>query len=264
LGYADVLVSPRVASPRASSAGGRREPRRVPRAALGAARALGRAAGVIGGRDLLAGGAWFAVDTRRRFGIVTNFREFGRRGAARRRAAGSSRRTVRRPGARRVPAPARNRRAGLRGLQPAARRSRLAVVRVESRRPVRARARRPESTACRTNSWIRRGRSWSGCGARSRALLRGSARPSTATWLEGISCSNMLADRDPATHRTTVPPGGFVAPMGPAKLSAPFRVSTRTYGTRMLHRVTIDDSLRIAGARFDRARHRRAGNQIRC
>jgi len=34
---------------------------------------------VIGGRDLLAGGAWFAVDTRRRFGIVTNFREFGRR-----------------------------------------------------------------------------------------------------------------------------------------------------------------------------------------
>ena len=35
--------------------------------------------GLIGGRDLLAGGAWFAVDTRRRFGIVTNFREFGRR-----------------------------------------------------------------------------------------------------------------------------------------------------------------------------------------
>lgn len=34
--------------------------------------------GVIGGRDLQAGGAWFAVDTRRRFGIVTNFREFGR------------------------------------------------------------------------------------------------------------------------------------------------------------------------------------------
>jgi uncharacterized protein with NRDE domain len=36
-------------------------------------------AGVIGGRDLLAGGAWFAVDTRQRFGMVTNFREFGRR-----------------------------------------------------------------------------------------------------------------------------------------------------------------------------------------
>jgi uncharacterized protein with NRDE domain len=35
--------------------------------------------GIIGGRDLLAGGAWFAVDARRRFGIVTNFREFGRR-----------------------------------------------------------------------------------------------------------------------------------------------------------------------------------------
>lgn len=35
-------------------------------------------AGVAGGRDLQAGGAWFAVDSRQRFGIVTNFREFGR------------------------------------------------------------------------------------------------------------------------------------------------------------------------------------------
>lgn len=35
--------------------------------------------GVAGGRDLLAQGAWFAVDQRQRFGIVTNFREFGRR-----------------------------------------------------------------------------------------------------------------------------------------------------------------------------------------
>jgi uncharacterized protein with NRDE domain len=34
--------------------------------------------GVAGGRDLQANGAWFAVDGRRRFGIVTNFREFGR------------------------------------------------------------------------------------------------------------------------------------------------------------------------------------------
>ena len=34
--------------------------------------------GVAGGRDLQAGGAWFAVDARQRFGIVTNFREFGR------------------------------------------------------------------------------------------------------------------------------------------------------------------------------------------
>lgn len=35
--------------------------------------------GVAGGRDLEAGGAWFAADHRQRFGIVTNFREFGRR-----------------------------------------------------------------------------------------------------------------------------------------------------------------------------------------
>jgi len=35
--------------------------------------------GVAGGRDLQAGGAWFAADAMQRFGIVTNFREFGRR-----------------------------------------------------------------------------------------------------------------------------------------------------------------------------------------
>ena len=34
---------------------------------------------IIGGRDLQANGAWFAVDRRGRFGIVTNFREFCRR-----------------------------------------------------------------------------------------------------------------------------------------------------------------------------------------
>jgi uncharacterized protein with NRDE domain len=35
-------------------------------------------ASVVGGRDLQAGGAWFAVDESQRVGIVTNFREFGR------------------------------------------------------------------------------------------------------------------------------------------------------------------------------------------
>ena len=35
-------------------------------------------AGVVGGRDLQAGGAWFAVGPAQRLGIVTNFREFGR------------------------------------------------------------------------------------------------------------------------------------------------------------------------------------------
>jgi uncharacterized protein with NRDE domain len=34
--------------------------------------------GVVGGRDLLASGAWFAVASDHRVGIVTNFREFGR------------------------------------------------------------------------------------------------------------------------------------------------------------------------------------------
>jgi uncharacterized protein with NRDE domain len=35
-------------------------------------------AGVVGGRDLQAGGAWFAIGSAQRMGIVTNFREFGR------------------------------------------------------------------------------------------------------------------------------------------------------------------------------------------
>jgi uncharacterized protein with NRDE domain len=35
--------------------------------------------GVAGGRDLQANGTWFAVDRDRRYGVVTNFREFGRR-----------------------------------------------------------------------------------------------------------------------------------------------------------------------------------------
>jgi uncharacterized protein with NRDE domain len=35
-------------------------------------------AGVFGGRDLQAGGAWFAIGHGQRLGIVTNFREFGR------------------------------------------------------------------------------------------------------------------------------------------------------------------------------------------
>jgi len=34
--------------------------------------------GIIGGRDLQAGGAWFAIGSGQRMGIVTNFREFGR------------------------------------------------------------------------------------------------------------------------------------------------------------------------------------------
>jgi uncharacterized protein with NRDE domain len=34
--------------------------------------------GVIGGRDLQANGAWLAADDQGRFGVVTNFREFGR------------------------------------------------------------------------------------------------------------------------------------------------------------------------------------------
>lgn len=36
------------------------------------------ATGIVGGRDLQAGGAWFAIGAGQRFGIVTNFREFGR------------------------------------------------------------------------------------------------------------------------------------------------------------------------------------------
>ena len=75
------------------------------------------------------------------WGIVTNFREFGRR----RRNAPSRGGLI--PGlsrgrqrAGRISARARDRRTGFRGLQSAARRPRIAVVRLQSRRPVCARA----------------------------------------------------------------------------------------------------------------------------
>ena len=99
------------------------------------------ATGIVGGRDLQAGGAWFAVDGTRRLRH--------RHQLPRIRPAPAQRAFARRadPGlsgaadaARRVPAQPRNRCAGLRGLQPAARRPRFALVRVEPRRPVRARA----------------------------------------------------------------------------------------------------------------------------
>ena len=130
---------------------------------------------IVGGRDLQADGAWFAVDTRRRFGIVTNFREFGRR----RRSAPSRGGLI--PGylggttrARRIPAVARDRRARATRVQPAARRPRIALVRVQSRRHSSRASWRPASMACPTNSSIRRGRSWSGC---ARASTRCCDRP---------------------------------------------------------------------------------------
>jgi uncharacterized protein with NRDE domain len=39
------------------------------------------APGILGGRDLQAGGAWLAIDSARRFGVVTNYRDLQRRAA---------------------------------------------------------------------------------------------------------------------------------------------------------------------------------------
>ena len=202
--------------------------------------------GLIGGRDLLAGGAWFAVDTRRRFGIVTNFREFGRR-----------RRT----------APSRG------GLIPAFLSADLApgeyLRQLETDAP--GYAGFNLLLGDETSLWYASNRAdqfarelppgiyglsnefldtpWP-------KLVRVRAR--FTSLLQDPLCEDagplenrlfeMLADREPAPP-DTVPPGDL-SPEWARKLSAPF-VLDATYGTRCSTVLTIDDTLRIAERRFD-------------
>ena len=218
---ADVFVSPGLAQPSALP------PRGRARIAMNSTRGPQRRSrpgptspASSAGATCRPNGAWFAVDARRRFGIVTNFREFGRRrrsapsrgGLIPAYLAGDQR-------ARRIPARARDRCAGLRGLQPAARRPRFALVRLESRRPVRARAAARASTGFPTNSSTLPGRSWCACG---RASTHCCSRPSRAGPRRAVDADlfAMLADRETAPP-DSLPPGDL-SPEWARKLSAPF------------------------------------------
>jgi uncharacterized protein with NRDE domain len=202
--------------------------------------------GIIGGRDQLADGAWFAVDTRRRFGIVTNFREFGRR---------------------RRSAPSRG------GLIPAYLSGDMApgehLRQLETDAPGYAgfnlllgdhdslwyasnRADQfarelPPGIYGLSNEFL--DTPWPKL-VRVRARFTGLLEDALSVdrqWLAG-KLFDMLADREPAPP-DTVPPGDL-SPEWARKLSAPF-VFDPTYGTRCSTVLTLDDSLRIVERRFD-------------
>jgi uncharacterized protein with NRDE domain len=203
-------------------------------------------AGMIGGRDLLAGGAWFAVDTRRRFGIVTNFREFGRR---------------------RRSAPSRG------GLIPAFLAADLApgdfLRQIETDAPGYAgfnlllgdgdslwyasnRADQfarelPPGIYGLSNEFL--DTPWPKLvrvRARFTSLLDDPLSADAGRLEDGLF--EMLADREPAPPET-VPPGDL-SPEWARKLSAPF-VLDPGFGTRCSTVLTVDDTLRIKERRFD-------------
>jgi uncharacterized protein with NRDE domain len=202
--------------------------------------------GVIGGRDLLAGGTWFAVDTGRRFGIVTNFREFGRR---------------------RRNAPSRG------GLIPAFLTGGVApgehLRQLETDAPGYAgfnlllgdddslwyASNRADQFARELPPGIY-GLSNEFLDTPWPKLVRVRARftrlldepPSAdSDWL-ATNLFEMLADRETAPPDAV--PAGDLSPEWARKLSAPF-VLDPTYGTRCSTVLTVDDTLRIAERRFD-------------
>lgn len=202
--------------------------------------------GVIGGRDLLAGGAWFAVDARQRFGIVTNFREFGRR---------------------RRSAPSRG------GLIPAflsgeaSPADHLRQVETDapgyagfnlllgdgtslwyaSNRADRFARELPPGIYGLSNEFL--DTPWPKLvrvRARFESLLEDARSADDGRLADSLF--EMLADREPAPP-DSVPPGDL-SPEWARKLSAPF-VLDATYGTRCSTVLTIDHRLRIAERRFD-------------
>jgi hypothetical protein len=115
---------------------------------------------ILAGRDLQAGGAWLGVDRRRRFGIITNYRELTRagpgapsRGELIPRYLDSARER------RRVSRQTSGRRHTLCGLQPAARRRRPALVCIQSQRIRSHASSNPASTVSAIISSTRPGQS---------------------------------------------------------------------------------------------------------
>ena len=217
------------------------------------------APGVVGGRDLQAMGAWFAVDQRTPLRHRHQLpgvrpppaqRAFARRIDSRR----SSPRS-----ARRANTSARSR--PTRPVTPAS----TCCSRIASRSgtpriaPTSSRAScRPASTACPTNSSIRPGPSWCGCGSVSRAAGR-CRSPSERRSAGRRPCSRSLADREPAPP-DTLPPSDL-SPEWARKLSAPF-VLDPTYGTRCSTVLTISDDDELADQRAPLRRARRSGRRI--
>jgi uncharacterized protein with NRDE domain len=205
-------------------------------------------AGVIGGRDQQANGAWLAVDTRRRFGIVTNFREFGRH----RRSAPSRGGLI--PGfLAQSGAPGEYLRAldtdapGYAGFNLLLA-DRASLWYASNRAEEFARALPPGiyglSNELLDTPWPKLVR------VRTRFTSLLDADGAAAGGAFADSLFDLLADRE--TAPTDTQPEGGLSPEWARKLSAPF-VLDATYGTRCSTVLTIstDDTLRIAERRFD-------------
>ena len=195
-------------------------------------------------------GAWFAHRRARgAVGIVTNFREFGRR----RRSAPSrgglipaylaaSRAARRLPAARWKPM-----RRGMPAstcCSPTANRSGTPRIAPTSSRA----SFRPASMGCRTSSSTRRGRSWCASGRASRRCCEPAVHATAARCPAScLPCSQTGKPR----RREALPPSDL-SPEWARKLSAPF-VLDPTYGTRCSTVLTLsgDDALDIAERRFD-------------
>ena len=202
---------------------------------------------IVGGRDLQASGAWFAVDARERCGIVTNFREFGRRrrtapsrgGLIPRYLAGEQQpgdylRTLE------TDAPGY---AGFNLLLA----DRDSLWYASNRADTFARALQPGIYALSNEfldtPWPKVVR------VRERfTTLLASPNPDEPALIEGLVA--MLADRETAPSGSL--PAGDLSPDWARKLSAPFVVDP-SYGTRCSTVLTISPSgsLRIAERRFD-------------
>ncbi|HTU67980.1 MAG TPA: NRDE family protein [Steroidobacteraceae bacterium] len=206
------------------------------------------APGIVGGRDLQAGGAWFAVDPRGRTGIVTNFREFGRR----RRSAPSRGGLI--PAFLRGDAPPGDWLQSLETDAPGYAGFNLLLADRDSlwyasnRADTFARPLAPGifglSNEFLDTPWPKLVRVRSAFGA----LLESPAAADTAALTAGLFA--MLADREPAPP-DQVPPGDL-SPEWARKLSAPF-VLDPTYGTRCSTVLAITETgeLTIAERRFD-------------
>ena len=213
-------------------------------------------ADILAGRDLRAGGTWLGLDRQRRFGVVTNFRELQRpQPGAPSRGELIPRFLAAAQGPGEFFACLRAAGAELLGLQPAARRPGVPLVRLQPRDALCAPPCPRGSTGSRTSSSIRPGRNSSGCGAQFRRWLA-----ADASGTDGLMA--LLNDRTRVADDSLLPDTGITREWERI-LSAPF-VQHPDYGTRSSTVLLLqaDGALQLTERRFDPVRCARRGKPI--